>query len=54
MIAIDCKNGSYEVILKAIWGTVMIFNLQLKIRSVKKQQETIGRKLFKEYNLGFA
>ena len=28
---IACQNESYEVVLKAIWGTVMTLNSQLKI-----------------------
>ena len=28
IVAIVCQNESYEVILKAIWGTVMILYLQ--------------------------
>ena len=42
-----------EVILKSIWVTAMILNFEFKIKSVNKQQETMGRKLFMESHLIF-
>ena len=36
IVAIASQNESYEVILKYIWGTVMILNLKLKNNGVKK------------------
>ena len=51
MVAIVCQNESDEVIIKYIWGTVMILNLNFKIKGVKKQRETMYRKLFKESHL---
>ena len=36
IVAIACQNESYEVTLKDIWGTVMILNVQFKMKSVKK------------------
>ena len=33
-VSIACQNENYEVILKYIWGTVMILNFQFKIMSV--------------------
>ena len=36
MVPIPCQNESYEFIIKDIWGTVMILNLQFKINIAKK------------------
>ena len=33
---IACQNKSYEIILLAIWGTVVIWNLQFWMNSEKK------------------
>ena len=35
-VSVSFQNKSYEVILKYICGTVMILNLQFKIKTVKK------------------
>ena len=39
---------------KAVCGTVVMSNLQFDIRSVEKQWETLGGKLFKAYCLRFS
>ena len=35
-VVIVCQNENDEVILKYIWGTVMILDLKFKINIVKK------------------
>ena len=54
MAVIAHQNESYEVFLQVILVTVVILSLQLKIKSVKKQRQTMGRKIFMEYHLIFS
>ena len=53
-VDIACQNEIHEVIIKYIWGTVMILNLQLKIKSVNKFAGNYGQETIKAYNLIFA
>ena len=54
MVVIAYQNESYEVFLKVVWVTVVILSLQFKIKSVKKQRQTMGGKIFMEYHLIFS
>ena len=54
IVAIECQNESYEIILKPIWGTVMNFNFQFKIKSVKKYRKTMVGKIFMVSHLRFS
>ena len=36
IVDVASQNKIYEVILRSIWGTMMILNLQFKIKSVNK------------------